>query len=134
LTGVSQVIENGTYISDDTYMHSFNLNSSISYTYPKWKTTLSAYYKYTGKQQEWVEGASSYVLSEIESYSLLDASLRKGFFSDKLEATLGARNLFNIKDIRQSNLNQGAGHSSSSQLLLAYGTSYFLKLAYNLNF
>jgi len=134
LTGISQLIENGTYKSDDTYMYTLNVNTNISYTYPKWKTTLSAYYKYTGKQQEWVEGQDSYVISDIDPYSLLDASLRKTFFNDRFEASIGARNILNVKNINQTRMNEGAGHSVSSQLLLAYGTSYFIKLAYNLNF
>jgi len=134
LTGISQLIENGTYKSDDTYMYSFNLNSSVSFTYPKWRTTLSAYYKYTGRQQEWEEGQESYVISQIEPYSLLDASLRKTFFADRLEATIGARNLLDVKNINQTRMNEGGGHAAPSQILLAYGTSYFLKAAYNLNF
>jgi outer membrane receptor for ferrienterochelin and colicins len=53
---------------------------------------------------------------------------------ESLEITLGARNLLNITDINQTRMNEGAGHAVSSQILLAYGTSYFLKLTYNLEF
>lgn len=134
LIGISQLIENGIYRTNDNYLYSLNFNSSVSYTVRKWNTTVSAYFKYTGKQQQWVEGQSNYVISEIEPYSLLDASIRRTFFTGRLETTIGARNLFDIKNINQTRMNEGGGHAPSSQLLLAYGTSYFVKLMYNLNF
>ncbi|MFC6097363.1 TonB-dependent receptor plug domain-containing protein [Flavobacterium qiangtangense] len=132
--GVSQLIDNGQFKTTDEYLYSVNVNTSISYTLPKWQTVFAAYYKYTGKQQQYVVGESGYILSEIDPYSLLDLTVRKTFFNRQLEATIGARNLFDIKNINQSRVNEGGGHSVDSQLLLAYGTSYFLKLAYNLNF
>ncbi len=110
------------------------MNANISYTIPKWKTTFSTYYKFTGKTQQYISSTDGYVLSEIEPYSWLDASVRKTFWGNKIELTLGARNLFNIDNINQTNVNQSGGHSVSSQVLLAYGRSYFLKAVYNLNF
>jgi len=134
LTGISRTIENLEFSSDDKFLYNFNLNSSLSYTLPKWRTTFSTYYKFTGKTQQYVSTTDGYVLSEIESYSWLDASIRKLFYKDRIELTIGARNLLNINNVNQSNLNQGAGHAVSSQVLLAYGRSYFFKLTYNLNF
>lgn len=134
LIGISQKIENQVFASNEKYLYSFNLNSSISYLVPRWKTTFSTYYKYNGKSQQFVEGSSEYIISTVDSSSWLDASLRKTFFKDKLETTIGARNLLNITSINQSKTNEGAGHATSSQIMLAYGRSYFLKLTYNLNF
>ena len=134
LVGISRLIDDGEFTSDDKYLYSSNLNSSVSYNIEKWNTIASLYYKFTGKTQQFVVGQQGYILSDIESYNWLDASIQKNFFNEKLELTIGARNLFNITDINQTNLNQGGGHSVSSQILLAYGTSYFTKLTYNLNF
>ncbi len=132
--GISQLIENGQFRTEDDYLYTVNLNASFSYNYPKWNTVFSAYYKYNGKQQQYVVGQEGYILSEIEPYNNLDVSVRKSFFQNKFEATIGARNLFNITNINQTRMNEGGGHSAPNQLLLAYGTSYFLKLTYNLNF
>ncbi len=134
IIGISQKIENQVFASNEKYLYSFNLNSSVSYTVPKWKSTFSTYYKYNGKSQQFVEGSSEYIISKVDSSSWLDASIRKTFFKDKLETTIGARNLLNITSINQSRTNEGAGHATSSQIMLAYGRSYFLKLTYNLNF
>jgi len=133
-TWVSQLIDNGEYKTSDEYLFTYSVNGNVSYFAPKWNTTFSAYYKLTGKAPVWVMGSDSYVISELGSYSWLDVSVRKGFWNNKFEATLGARNLFNVGDVNQTRLNEGDGHSVSSNVLLAYGRSYFVKLMYNFNF
>lgn len=134
LIGISQKTENQVLTSNEKYLYSFNLNSSVSYIVPKWKTTFSTYYKYNGKSQQLVEGTSEYVISTVDSSNWLDASIRKTFLKNKFETTIGARNILNITSINQSRTSEGAGHATSSQIMLAYGRSYFLKLTYNLNF
>ncbi|MEZ0007479.1 outer membrane receptor for ferrienterochelin and colicins [Flavobacterium sp. 28YEA47A] len=134
IVGISQVIKNQIFTSDDKYLYSFNLNASASYTVPKWATTFSAYYKYNGKTQQFVESTSSYVISDIEASNWLDASIRKSFFKNKFDLTLGARNILDVTNVNQSRTNEGAGHAVTSSVMLAYGRSYFAKLTYNLNF
>lgn len=131
--GLSQKIDNQVFTSDDKFLYSFNLNASFSYLVPKWKTTFSGYYKYNGKTQRFIEGSTSFILSEIDPSNWLDVSVRKNFFKDQFEVTLGARNLFDITNVIQTNTNQTAGHAAPGEVMLAYGRSYFLKLAYNLN-
>lgn len=129
--------------SDDKFLYSLQLNSSISYNIPKWNTLFAVYYKYNGQQQQFVagtdtDGSAKFFLNEVKPYSWMDASLRKFFFKKQFEVTLGARNIFDIKSvqlIQNGGGSTGGAHSSSgSDLLLGYGRSYFLKLTYNLNF
>lgn len=134
LVGISQKIENQIFASNEKFLYSFNINSNISYFVPKWQTTFSAYYKYNGKTQQFVEGNSEYIISTIDASHWLDASIRKSFFKNQLEATIGARNILNITNINKTRANDGAAHGISSNIMLAYGRSYFLKLTYNLNF
>ena len=134
IVGISQVIKNQIFTSDDKYLYSFNLNASASYTVPKWATTFSAYYKYNGKTQQFVESTSQYVISDIEASNWLDASIRKSFFKNKFDLTIGARNILDVTNVNQSRTNEGAGHAVTSSVMLAYGRSYFAKLTYNLNF
>lgn len=133
-TGISQKIENLVFVSTDKYLYSFNWNTSLSYTFPKAQTTLSVYYKYNGKTQQFIEGSSEYIISTIDASNWLDATLQKKFFKGKIETTIGARNIFNVTNINQTGTTQANGHAMSSQLMLAYGRSYFIKLMYNLNF
>lgn len=134
LTGISRRLDGTSAETKDEFLYNFNLNSSIAYTVPNWKTTFSAYYKFTGKAQQYEETADGYELKELEAYSLLDTSVKKVFWKNKIEVTAGARNLFDVGSLNQSSTTQGTIHATSSQILLAYGRSYFLKLTYNLNF
>jgi outer membrane receptor for ferrienterochelin and colicins len=133
LIGISQEIKNQVFTSDDKFLYSFNLNASFSYTIPKWKTIVSGYYKYNGKTQQFIEGASSYILSEVSPSNWLDASIRQNFFKDHFEVTLGARNILDVTNVLQTGTGSAAGHAGTGEVMLAYGRSYFLKLAYNLN-
>ncbi|MGV3461709.1 MAG: TonB-dependent receptor plug domain-containing protein [Flavobacterium sp.] len=143
LLGLSQQIETAALgvSSDDKFLYSFQLNGNVAYNIPRWNTLFSVYYKYTGPMQQFVQssdtdGNAIFLLSEFEGYSLLDASVRKSFFSNKFDVTLGARNLLDIGTQRITTSGGGTGvhDAAGSNNLLAYGRSYFLKLTYNLNF
>jgi outer membrane receptor for ferrienterochelin and colicins len=114
------------------------LNSSLSYHWKKTNTTFSAYYKFNGRQLQFVaafddNGNPTFRPSILDSFSLMDASVRKLFYNNSFEVTAGARNIFNIVTVNQSQPNAGAVHQADVAQLLGYGRSYFLKLVYNLN-
>jgi len=129
---LSQKINNLEFSTSDEYLFTYNLQANASYLWEKPKLTLSVFYKYISKAPQWVMGSENYIISMMDSYNWLDVTLRKSFLSDKFEATIGARNLFNVVSVNQSRINEGNGHSVDSQVMLAYGTSYFVKLVYNL--
>ena len=145
LVGISQKLDLAELgiTSDDKFLYSLQLNSSISYNVPKWNTLFALYYKYNGQQQQYAtgtneKGEAEFYLNKINPYSWMDASVRKSFFNNQFEVTVGARNLFNITNVQ---ITQGSGasgggtHAAGPQaLMLGYGRSYFLKLTYNLNF
>lgn len=134
--GISQVIDNGEAKSDDRFLYNLQLNGSLSYEIPKSNIQFSTYYKFNGKQQQFISSVENnetvYKLSEIDNYSFLDASVRKFFYKKQLEINLGARNLLNVTNVNQGTIT--GVHSNSSSILLGYGRSYFIKIAYNLNY
>ncbi|MDO4881259.1 MAG: TonB-dependent receptor [Capnocytophaga sp.] len=130
-TWISQTIDNNEYQTDDRYLLNIGANAGLTYRIPKWKTSISAYYKLRGKTQLWTATTNGYTIGDINAYSWLDASIKKDFFKRKLELTVGARNLLNITSVSRSL--ETSGHSTSSSILLGYGRSYFVKLSYNLN-
>ena len=137
IVGISQKINNGSTVSDDKYLFSLQTNAALSYNFPKQNAVVSVYFKYNGDQQQFVEtienGSNVFKISKIESYSFLDASIRKSFFNKRFDVTIGARNLLDITRINQG-IATGGQHTSTNELLLGYGRSYFIKLMYNLNF
>lgn len=145
LFGTSKSLYSNSFASDnkieDEFRYTFQANASANYSVPKWSTTFSVYYKYTGKTTEYVQDITNstaentvYRLGEREGFSLMDASVRKGFFNDRFEMTVGARNIFDVTSVRNTILGEvGHGEASPTQSLF-YGRSYFLKLNYNLEF
>mgnify|MGYP000913042684 FL=1 len=59
--------------------------------------------------------------------------VKKLFLERKIETTLGVRNLLNISSVGTTAFSGGAHTAAPQNIQLAYGRSYFLKLAYNLN-
>lgn len=139
LVGVAQEINNGEAVSNDNFLFTSQFNASASYNFVKYNSVLSVYYKYNGSRQNYVaafddERNPVFKLAEVGAFSWLDASLSKSFLNNKLEVTLGGRNLLNITDVRQTQPGAGGAHATTGNLLLGYGRSGFLKLVYNLNF
>ncbi|WP_324712161.1 TonB-dependent receptor plug domain-containing protein [Flavobacterium columnare] len=134
LVGISQKIDNQVFSSNKDYLYSFNCNASLSYSFSKPELNVSLYYKYNGRVQQLIEGATKYEVSTVDSSNWLDFTLQKKIFKGKVETSMGARNILNITNINQSGMEQSRGHARNSQLMLAYGRSFFVKIVYNLKF
>src|SRR5690606_31213951 len=124
----------GSQASNDDYMWSFNLQSSLSYTLPKLRTTLSAQLKYNGRTQIILEDTDGPVVGQTDDFTWMDASLRRAI-TKNFDLTLGARNVFDVVRVNATDLPNGThGGKVSSSRLFGNGRSYFLKLQYTLNF
>lgn len=137
IQGISKVLKTNNNNNDD-FLFNLQLNANLSYTLPKWNTTLSTYFKYIGEQQQFVEktnqeGVQVFETGKTDDYSWMDATISKSFFNKNLTTTIGARNLFNVNSVETTAINGGAHNGPATQIPLAYGRSYFVKLAYNLN-
>lgn len=135
-SGESKVLKNEENF-DDAYLYSIQLNSELSYSVPEWDAIFSVFFKYNGPQYQFVstldaEGEILVVKEKQESYGWLNASVKKNFFDKKVEITLGARNLLDLKEIKTTTA-ESAHNVPNSSLMLGYGRSYFLKIQYNLN-
>ncbi len=140
LQGISQIANDEAHSKND-FLYALQINTSSTYTIKKWKTALTLLLKHNGKQQNYratgtdASGNSLFSKSTTAAYSWLDASIKKSFFKNTIQATLGGRNLLDVTNVNVSNSANGAIHASNNNsLLLGYGRSYYLKLLYNLKF
>ncbi|NMH29542.1 TonB-dependent receptor plug domain-containing protein [Flavobacterium silvaticum] len=136
--GIAKVL-NSSEIKNDDFLYSVNVNGNLSYTIPKWKTTFSAFGKYNGPQYQFVQQYDEnqqviLVRGKLSDYTMIDATVRKTFAKDKLEVTLGARNLADVTTLNTTAVNGSAHTAAPSSQLLGYGRSYFLKILYRFNF
>ncbi len=137
-SGQSKALDSRTLTNND-YLFAFNLNANASYTFQKTGIIASAFFKYNGPQQQFIQQQNSnnetiLTRGEQDGFTMLDASLRKNFKNNKIQVTLGARNLFDVTQVNTTALEGGAHSGAPNSILLGYGRSYFLKLVYNLKF
>lgn len=138
--GISRIANNEVNAQDD-FLYNMQLNTSGTYRVEKWNAAFTLLLKYNGAQENYVatgaddNGNSLFTRSRINGYSWVDASIQKSFFKNKIQTTLGGRNLLDVTNVAISGNETGGVHSANnSSLLLGYGRSFYLKLLYNLNF
>lgn len=139
LQGISRIANNEINATNN-YLYSYQVNTSATYHIEKWGTSFSLLLKHNSKQKDYVasgadtQGNSTFSKSTTDAYSWLDASIKKTFLNNKLQTTIGGRNLFNITNVAVTNSASTGTHSTgNNSLLLGYGRSYYLKILYNLN-
>lgn len=140
LQGISRIVNDEVNANDD-FLYAYQVNASGTYHIKKWQTAFTVLIKYNGKQDNYVasgmddNGNSLFTKATTDAYTWLDASIQKSFLNNKIQATLGGRNLLDVTDVTIRNASTGGIHASNNNgLLLGYGRSFYLKLLYELNF
>jgi outer membrane receptor for ferrienterochelin and colicins len=96
---------------------------------------FSAYYKYTGRTPfAETKDDGTLGIAKYNTYSWADVSAQKEIFRN-FTATLGVKNLFNVKSIGSTSLvsTGSTGHGGGGSQSIGAGTSYFLDLIYTFN-
>jgi outer membrane receptor for ferrienterochelin and colicins len=137
-SGESKVL-NSRVLHNDDYLYRMQFNANAAYYTKRIGVVFSAYYKYNGASQQFVQQQNENDETELikgkqNGYSWLDASVRKDFLNKKIQLTVGARNLLDITEVNTTAVEGGAHSGPPATILLGYGRSYFFKLIYNLNF
>jgi outer membrane receptor for ferrienterochelin and colicins len=95
------------------------------------KTGIDAniWFKHAGKQPNFVQNENGTIQPNfVGAYNLADAGLSRKFLKNKLNTSIGARNLFDIRNV-QAQLSNGAGHSGGGNTTaLATGRTIFAKI------
>jgi outer membrane receptor for ferrienterochelin and colicins len=112
------------------------LNSNILYTFPKIGSTVSLFYKYTGKRPSYqtTTSASGEVvasLAETEGYHMADLTLTKTV-SKYVNFIGGIKNLIHVTNILSTSQGGGA-HDPGNSIPTSYGRSYFLGISVQLS-
>ncbi|MDW7692918.1 TonB-dependent receptor [Flammeovirgaceae bacterium SG7u.111] len=109
-----------------------DLVGMVSYFWPLADLNMQVDYKYTGERtQLYASGTDGEVTrGTASSYDMLNYAVTKGFKNKKYLLTGGVKNLLNVTGI--TNTTQGGAHSSTSDLMIAWGRSYYLSLKINL--
>lgn len=123
-------------VASPAFVWSNEINTNLRYTFSKSATSVSLYYKYTGKLPSYqavaTENGIVANLAETAAFHMADVTVNKVFFKNY---TLigGVKNLFNVTRLTNSAANSGAGHSTGGAVPMSYGRSFFVGLTAQLS-
>ncbi len=122
---------NDLHSESGTNKYNFSQEYSINadYIIPIIETRINIFYKYTGRVPAFAmidNIASEYFIND---YNMLDFNLSKRFCYH-FDVQIGAKNVFDVKNITSSGaVSGGTGHSSGGNSLpIAWGRTFFIKL------
>lgn len=108
------------------------LNSSITYSLSRLRSSISIYYKYTGKTPFYIFDVDGTVgLNEAEAFHWADINLQKSLFK-RITINGGVRNAFDVTRITNAAANGGPIHGGGTSQPIGYGRSYYLGITYKL--
>jgi outer membrane receptor for ferrienterochelin and colicins len=134
--GISRELRAAGIISPTDFFYTLEANLAANYTLPKINTTLSLYYKYTGKTQIPVLvspdlATSYYEIGERNAFSMMNFIVTQPFFNNHLDVSIGVKNIFDVSSVRDTTIGGTSHNVADSASNLFYGRSYFARLNYN---
>ena len=121
----NEIVEDAEGIAElPEFVWSPEVNANFMYSFPKISTTISLFYKFTGKKPAYAIINSTPVtasLRQISSYNMADLTVTKTI-GKYINLIGGAKNLFNLTSIKNTTI--GSGHDASGPGFS--GRSYFL--------
>ncbi len=130
--GVYNALDEGL-IGENFFTFSPEFRANINYKFPKINTNISVFYKYNGLQP-FLYGDMDGNISQgfVSGFSLLDLSVSKQFFKQKLGVTIIGKNLINVTDIEQQGVIATAAHAMNSPTApIAWGRTLAVSIRYN---
>jgi outer membrane receptor for ferrienterochelin and colicins len=119
----------------EDYAYTNDISSEWRYSNVKYRFTISVFYKYNSRlQQFYVAPDNSVKEGYIDEYHTLDVTVKRSFFKDKLQLTVGGKNLFDNKNINSLGSTGGA-HSSGNgaSTPVGWGRTWFAGLTFYFN-
>ena len=117
------------------FAYTTDLTSDLSYKIVKYDVNFSVFYKYTGRTpQFYVNSDNQVVEGFISSYHTMDATALKSFMHNRLNLSVGVKNIFDNKTIAAVAGGGGTAHGGGSgSMNIGLGRTYFAKLSFVFN-
>ncbi|HLP49803.1 MAG TPA: TonB-dependent receptor [Chitinophagales bacterium] len=104
-----------------------DVSATISYLIPKAELNLYVGYKYNGIKPLFSVG-TQFQAGRRLAYHLLDVSLSRSFWKDKIQITIGGKNLAGVKNVKTENV-EVLGHSANpNEMNVGWGQTFFTSL------
>ena len=110
---------------------SIDFNNSITYLFDD-QFRINLFYKYVGaRPYYYLDESDMLVTLNSSDYHLFDLSLNRDILSNKVQISIGSKNIFNVTNITNRSNNDIHSYSGSSTPV-GYGRSYFVTLSYKI--
>ena len=129
-TGRSNNIEIDT-IPLFTFSPEFKAN--VIYNNTDYDFRVSLFYKFNGKRPGFYAYDDEIIQTMFDSYDMLDINFSKSLFDNKIEWTIGAKNILNIQDVNATNTSDGVHSSGANRVSMNWGTSFFTSIKFRIN-
>ncbi len=133
-SGISILAKYNAFTDDfdtDDFIVTNKINASAKYTLKKIATSFNLFFKHSGQDIGYYveKKTNDLIKTELESYNLLDFNIYKSFLKNKLNITIGVKNIFDESNLE--NITSATNEVINTKSFL-YGTSYFAKAIINL--
>lgn len=122
-------------LSETNNLPQFNYSPEVlanaTYKLLRSKTSIAVFYKYNGRMPGYALNDGVVSQTFIAGYSIMDVTLSRFVWKDRINLTLGCKNVFDVKNITSSASGGGVHSTSSTSIPLSTGRNYFIKLAFN---
>ena len=123
----------GRYNNLNTTFNTPKFNYTMDYSISTFfslgaKTKVNIFFKNIGKSPVFIAEDNIVIESYSEQYSLLDISINRRIYNDALIFSIGAKNLFDVTNIRRNRNNSEMHSTSSNSASIGYGRSFFTSL------
>ena len=116
-----------------TYLYTPEVSASFSYWRASKKFNFNIIYKYTGETPDYrVDENSNLVQTVLPSYNWLDITATQLFWKNRVEVTVGGKNLFDLTSLNFSNGGGSGAHASSGSNIISWGRTWFVKCKINI--
>lgn len=106
------------------------LQSNLSYNFRKANFNISLFNKWNGSKKDFVltgvDNEPQQVV--IDAYNLMDFTVQKGFWENRIRINAGVKNLLNVSNINGASSTGGAHSGSNEGTQIAAGRTYFVGL------
>ncbi len=118
---------NTTSKTAEAKMLTADFTASASYLIPKAEIGISIFYKYTG-QKPLFSINNSIQTGTRYAYHSMDVSLSRNFWKDRIQLTVGGKNLLGVKNVQADNVS-GVGHNFGGNAVnIGWGRTFFTSL------
>jgi outer membrane receptor for ferrienterochelin and colicins len=104
---------------------------NINYTFLKPAFTMAVFYRYNSRMQLMQYDLTRGTVNKgfIDAYHMLDITLNKSFFNNRLTATSGVKNVLNVVNVN-ANMAAGVHAAQSNAAMIGMGRTLFVQLNY----